>query len=52
MITMTKSRKTGRELEPSYIEKGTPFARKLFRKIGITPAHDPELEDSETEASR
>lgn len=42
---MTESPKTGRELEPSYIEKGTPFARKLFRKIGITPAHEPNSED-------
>lgn len=46
---MTKSSKTGRELEPSYIEKGTPFARKLFRAIGITPAHDPAVDNEETE---
>lgn len=35
---MGKSRKTGRELEPSRIQKGTPLARKLFAKIGTTLA--------------
>ncbi len=35
---MGKSRKTGNELEPSRIQKGTPLARKLFAKIGITSA--------------
>jgi len=44
-MAMVRSSKTGRELEPSYIEKGTPFARKLFRAIGITPAHDPRDEN-------
>lgn len=35
---MAKSRKTGREREPEWIQKGTPLARKLFAKIGITSA--------------
>ncbi|USZ69497.1 hypothetical protein NGM10_07115 [Halorussus salilacus] len=35
---MGKSRKTGRELEPARIQKGTPLARKFFAKLGITSA--------------
>ena len=47
---MGKSRKTGRELEPEWIQKGTPFARKLFAKIGITSArYDRQQEESEDE---
>lgn len=47
---MGKSRKTGREMEPARIKKGTPFARKLFAKIGITSArYDRQQQESEDE---
>ncbi|WP_168215770.1 hypothetical protein [Halorussus ruber] len=45
---MVKSRKTGRELEPSWIQKGTPRARKFFAKLGITSArYDRQQKEAE-----
>lgn len=41
---MTKSQKTGREREPEHVEKGSTFAKALFRKIGITSAHEKQKE--------
>lgn len=47
---MAKSRKTGREREPEWVQKGTPLARKLFAKIGITSArYDRQQQESEDE---
>jgi hypothetical protein len=47
---MGKSRKTGRELEPARIQKGTSLARNLFAKIGITSArYDRQQKASENE---
>jgi hypothetical protein len=45
---MAKSRKTGREREPAWVQKGTPLARRLFAKIGITSArYDRQQKDDE-----
>jgi len=45
---MGKARKTGRELEPARIQKGSPFARKFFAKLGITSArYDRQQRDSD-----
>jgi len=47
---MAKSRKTGRELEPNWIQKGTPRARAFFAKLGITSArYDRQQEESDDE---
>lgn len=49
---MTKSRKTGREREPEHIEKGSDFAKALFKKIGITSAHEKQKRDKKKEQSK
>lgn len=47
---MGKSPKTGRELEPAWIQKGTPRARKFFAKLGITSArYDRQQQENEEE---
>jgi hypothetical protein len=46
---MGKSRKTGRELEPARIQKGTPLARKFFAKLGITSARYERQQESDDE---
>jgi hypothetical protein len=46
---MGKSRKTGRELEPARIQKGTPLARKFFAKLGITSARYERQQKSDDE---
>lgn len=37
---MGKSTKTGREREPSRIQKGSSLARAFFRRLGIRSARD------------
>jgi hypothetical protein len=47
---MGKSPKKGRGLEPAWIQKGTPRARKFFAKFGITSArYDRQQKESEDE---